>query len=44
MGIDIQKQLDLRPYSDKNVVTKPAVQPQAVKPSADEETSNAANG
>lgn len=42
MGIDIQKQLDLRPYSDKNVVTKPAVQPQAVKPSADEEKSNAA--
>lgn len=42
MSVDIQKQLDLRPYNDKNVVTKPVVQQQTAEPSVDEEKSNAA--
>lgn len=43
MSVDIQKQLDLHPYSDKNVVQKPVVQTQPqVQPPADEEKSNAA--
>lgn len=42
MGIAIQKQLDLRPYSDKNLVTKPAVETPATQAPADEEKSNAA--
>ena len=43
MSVDIRKQLDLHPYSDKNVVQKPVVQtqPQVQQP-ADEEKSNAA--
>ena len=43
MSVDIQKQLDLHPYRDKNVVQKPVVQtqPQVQQP-ADEEKSNAA--
>lgn len=42
MSIDIQKQLDLRPYSDKNIVQKPVEQKAAPQPPADEEKSNAA--
>ena len=42
MSIDIQKQLDLRPYSDKNIVQKPVEQKAATPPPADEEKSNAA--
>lgn len=43
MSVDIQKQLDLRPYSDKNVVSKPAVHTQnATQQPLDEEKSNAA--
>jgi len=43
MSIDIQKQLDLRPYSDTNVVNKPAVQPQSpTQTPEDAEKSNAA--
>lgn len=43
MGIDIQKQLDLHPYSDQNVVTKPAAETrQTVQQPVDEEKSNAA--
>lgn len=43
MSVDIRKQLDLHPYSDKNVVQKPVVQTQPqVQPPADEEKSNAA--
>lgn len=43
MSVDIQKQLDLRPYSDKNVVSKPAMQTQnATQQPLDEEKSNAA--
>lgn len=43
MSVDIQKQLDLRPYSDKNVVSKTAVQTQTTaQQPVDEEKSNAA--
>ncbi len=43
MSIDIAKQLDLRPYNDKNVVSKPVVQEQAkTQPPVDEDKSNAA--
>lgn len=43
MSIDIQKQLDLRPYNDKNVVSKPIEEPkpQTAAP-VEEEKSNAA--
>ena len=44
MSVDIQKQLDLRPYSDKNVVSTPVKQspPPPTHDVVDEEKSNAA--
>ena len=43
MSVDIQKQLDLHPYSDKKITAKPVAEAQPqVTQSADEEKSNAA--
>lgn len=43
MSVDIQKQLDIRPYSDNRVTTKPVVTAQnSASQSVDEEKSNAA--
>lgn len=43
MSMDIQKQLDLKPYSDKNIVSqKPAIKTSITENSTDEEKSNAA--
>ncbi|MCM1009407.1 MAG: hypothetical protein NC390_00830 [Fusobacterium sp.] len=42
MSVEISKQIDIRSYSDKNGVTKPAVSPKQQQPVVDEEKSNAA--